>query len=64
MDGTCPVCETPVENDLEGELANVDCARCGSYKITDTAIRATEWAKGLPDEQIRRAKVSFALRRM
>jgi hypothetical protein len=34
----CPACEAPADiNTLNGQIWNVDCTRCGPFKITDVA---------------------------
>ncbi len=44
----CPICRYPVENIRSsdyGERLHVDCPRCGSYVITDTAVAVAERGK-------------------
>ncbi len=60
----CPVCNLPVSELPPGELVRVECDRCGTYDITDSAIAATGWAQEQADERIRRGKLGYALRRM
>ena len=64
MSFQCPVCNMPVSELPTGEIVRVECVRCGTYDITASAIAATGWAQGQADEQIRRGKLSYALRRM
>ena len=64
MSPQCPVCNLPVSELSSSETVRVECDRCGTYDITDSAIAATGWAQGQADEQVRRGKLSYVLRRM
>lgn len=64
MSSKCPICERDVPDLANRERVRVECARCGTFDITDTALRDSSWIDGRADELIRRAKLSYAIRRM
>ena len=42
MNGHCPICRSPAEGLTLADADQITCAKCGSYKITGTALKLLE----------------------